>query len=178
MERGEHVKLVEPTAALEAAFLDMAGDYRTAGEERYQCIPELVRGDFAAYVNGLWRTAMGVGLRAGWVPTTTFWTVRNDTTIIGVVRLRHRLTPSLHLEGGHIGYDIRPSERNKGYGTLQLALTLEKARQRGLSRVLVTCDTDNVASAKIIQKNGGQFEGESISPDSGQPVSRYWIDLA
>jgi predicted acetyltransferase len=97
--------------------------------------------------------------------------------MIGITHLRHRLTDPLRKEGGHIGYNIRPSERRKGYGTKILELALDKAREIGLKRVLVTCDTDNVASGKIIRKNGGVFEGESISDRSGKPVSRYWIEL-
>ncbi|MHB8934154.1 MAG: GNAT family N-acetyltransferase, partial [Bellilinea sp.] len=92
-------------------------------------------------------------------------------------RLRHRLTPLLEEEGGHIGYDIRPSERGKGYATLLLALTLEKARESGMAGVLVTCDEDNIASARVIEKNKGQLLNTVVSQTSGKQVRRYWIDL-
>jgi predicted acetyltransferase len=46
-----------------------------------------------------------------------------------------------------------------------------------LRKVLVTCNTENIGSARIIQKNGGVFEGESVSPFTGKPVSRYWIEV-
>jgi predicted acetyltransferase len=172
------LELVEPDIVWEAAFFDMAADYAAAGEDRYQLEPELVNDDFVGYIRYLRRVVQGIGLGADRVPWSTFWTVRDSITILGVVRLRHRLTPTLQIEGGHIGYDIRPSERNKGYGTAQLALTLEKAREWGLQQVLVTCDTDNLPSARIIRKNGGVFDGENISPFSGKPVSRYWISTS
>jgi len=167
----ETPRLVEPTVALESAFRSLVEDYRAADEGRYQNIPELAGDDFDAYVRRLDEKSRGIGLRPGHVPQTTFWLVRGGTTIVATSRLRHRLTPALEQEGGHIGYDVSPSERRKGYGTRLLALTLEKARARGLQRVLVTCDTDNVASARIIQKNGGQLAGEVISARSGKPVS-------
>ena len=173
----ETLTLVEPTIALERAFRSLVEDYRAADEGRYQDIPELAGGGFDAYVRRLDEKSRGVGLLPGHVPQTTFWLVRGGTTIVGSSRLRHYLTPALEQEGGHIGYNVCPSERCKGYGTRLLALTLEKARARGLQRVLVTCDTDNVASARIIQKNGGHLVGEVISVHSGKPVSRYWIRL-
>ena len=173
----ETLTLVEPTVALELAFRSLVEDYRAAGGERYQDVPGLAEAGFDAYVRRLQEASRGVGLLPGHVPQTTFWLVRDGTTIVGISRLRHYLTPALEQEGGHIGYNVCPSERRKGYGTRLLALTLKAARTRGLHRVLVTCDTDNVASARIIQKNGGQLAGEVISAFSGKPVSRYWIHL-
>jgi len=79
--------------------------------------------------------------------------------------------------GGHIGFNIRPSERRRGYGTAILALTLEKAKELRLKRVLVTCDDNNVASAKIIEKNGGILEDKYWNDELEQPKRRYWIEL-
>ena len=83
--------------------------------------------------------------------------------------------PHLEKEGGHIGYDIRPSERRKGYGTVLLALTLKKAQELGLHEVLVTCDSDNVDSVRIIEKNGGELIGRAVSEHTGKEVNRYRI---
>jgi len=47
----------------------------------------------------------------------------------------------------------------------------------GLSRVLVTCDEDNLASRRVIEKNGGELASRGISERTGKPVLRYWIDL-
>jgi len=91
--------------------------------------------------------------------------------------LRHQLTPALEHEGGHIGYDIRPSARRRGFGTLILALTLERARILGLARALLTCDTDNTASARIIERNGGALAARVVSNRTGKLISQYWIEL-
>lgn len=169
------IRLIEPTVDLQAEYLAMIDDYRAAGERPYQRFRQMVIDNFPEYVRRLERASQGIGLPAGRVPQTTFWLLR-ARTIIGNSSLRHYLNPGLEREGGHIGYDVRPSERRKGYGTLLLELTLDKARERGLRRVLVTCDTDNIGSARIIQKNGGKFENEVISAESGKLVSRYWIN--
>jgi predicted acetyltransferase len=174
----DELTLVTPNVAHWEAFLAMAEDYCQAGEDRYLHQRDLSESGFAAYVRRLKNAAKGIGLRPGWVPQTTFWTVKSDVKIIiGTIQFRHKLTRALKKEGGHIGYAVTPSFRNQGYGTRQLALMLEEAKARGYKRVLVTCDTDNVPSARVIQKNGGVFAGESISDYSGKPVSRYWISL-
>lgn len=172
--------LLAPTPELEDAFLSLlAEDPHAAGAARF----EQVGRNYGAFVRALDDEARGVGLRPGLVPQSVFWLVREDgqesgePVIVGASRLRHVLTQALEDVGGHIGYDVRPSERRKGYGTRLLALTLERARTAGLARVLLTCDTDNTASARIIEKNGGILSSRSVSPETGVMVSRYWIEL-
>lgn len=45
----------------------------------------------------------------------------------------------------------------------------------GLTRVLVTCDRENIASSRTILKNGGVLENEI--PDGDRIKQRYWIGL-
>ncbi len=169
--------LAEPDVAYRKAYMAMIQDYRRAGENRHQQVRVDEMG-FNSFVRRLREESRGRGLQSGWVPNTTYWMIGPDASIIlGVSNLRHWLTPALEKEGGHIGYMITPSQRRKGYGTQQLALCLEKACAMGLDHVLVTCDTDNIGSARIIEKNGGVLENEVISDISGKPVSRYWIEL-
>lgn len=75
--------------------------------------------------------------------------------------------------GGHIGYGIRPSERRKGYATVLLNLALIKARELGIQRALVTCDRDNIGSAKTIMNNGGVLDSEDEV--DGTIIQRYWV---
>jgi predicted acetyltransferase len=168
----EQVALVEPSPDLMSELLSMAEEYQSASDNRYQAVIE----DSAAFIRKLELYSKGIDLPSGFVSTTTFFLLSNNR-IIGRSSLRHRLTAELANEGGHIGYDIRPSERRKGYGTLILKLMLNNARSMGLDRVLVTCDVDNVASARIIQKNGGKLHGQSISKRTAKAVSQYWIEL-
>lgn len=85
------------------------------------------------------------------VPASTYFFVRkSDDRIIGMINIRHRLNEFLLKEGGHIGYSVRPTERNNGYATLMLRLGLQKCRELNLEKVLVTCDKINIASAKVI----------------------------
>lgn len=109
------------------------------------------------------------------VNSSTFWLLQDDTSIVGVVNIRHRLNKYLLEIGGHIGYGIRPSERRKGYATEMLRLSLLKAGELGLTNVLVTCDKDNLGSAKTIKNNGGVLDSEAIV--DGVKIQRYWINI-
>jgi predicted acetyltransferase len=169
----ESISLVKLAVEHESEFLAMLREYQTAGEGRYRYALARAERDFGSFVLHLNNGQTNRRLRKGRVPQTHYWLVRDDGYFLAGSRLRHWLTPALEREGGHIGYDVRPSERGKGYGILQLGLTLEKARDLGLARILVTCDTDNYASARIIKKNGGRFENELTSDHTGKPVSRY-----
>ena len=177
MASAEHLELVEPTETLRSAYIELGGDYLSAGEDFPPGQMEVVRRDFPGYVRRLRDFARGVGLPEGFVPETIYWLVRDGRQIIGTTGLRHRLTLALRDVGGHIGYTVRPSMRGKGYGTLMLALALDKARQLGLGRALITCDRANIASARVIRKNGGVLASESPSAGDGVMKQRYWIDL-
>jgi predicted acetyltransferase len=174
----ERLALVAPAVAFDAPFVEMMDDFDAAGEHtQFRGTDALARTDFPAYVRVLEERARGANLPPGYVPDSQYWLVRDGATVLGVVSLRHYLTPALDDVGGHIGYSIRPSERRKGYGTRVLALALERAAALGLARVLVTCDTDNIGSARIIEKNGGVLASQGYSERTQSTVSRYWIEL-
>jgi predicted acetyltransferase len=167
-------RLVEPSLELEDAFEAYLEDHRQAGEEGE--ITVLPTHGFTLYVEKLHQHSQGMSLPSGYVPASTYWLVQG-ASILGQSSLRHHLSPSLKMIGGHIGYRIRPSARQQGHGARILALTLQKARQLGLPRVLVTCDLENTPSARIIEKNGGVLEGNLRYNPDGDVISHYWIDL-
>jgi predicted acetyltransferase len=170
----ENLSLIEPTEDLRSEFFSLLEEYQAIGEH-YHLHDGAIQ-DFAAYLRKLQRLAQGDDLPRGIVQAITYWLVQ-DRQLLGESQLRPALTPMLEKIGGHIGYDIRPSMRRRGYGTAALALTLEKARARGLRRVLLTCDVQNAGSARIIEKNGGVRAGTFTYPLTGTTNLHYWIDL-
>ena len=111
------------------------------------------------------------------VPDSVFFLLDEERgRLIGAANIRHYLNDALLKEGGHIGDGIRPSERNKGYGTELVRLALIECGKLGISRVLMTCDKSNIASAKTIIKNGGVLENEFVNSE-GNVEQRYWIQL-
>lgn len=114
----------------------------------------------------------------GLVPESIFILLSEDEKImIGIIDIRHRLNEYLLNFGGHIGYSIRKSCRMNGYASEMLKLTLNECIKLGLEKVLITCDKDNIGSAKVIKNNGGILENEVITEDNKEIVQRYWIDV-
>lgn len=175
---GEELRITELDESMRTECIDYAEELGRSDRELVPWpLTQLVE-DFPAYVTFLKDSSLGVGLKDGWVPSSTYFLVNGSCRILGVANLRHRLTEHLLREGGHIGYSVRPSERRKGHATAMCAMVLEKAREMGIERVLITCDKDNLASARVIQKNVGVLENETISNETGKIKQRYWIDLA
>jgi predicted acetyltransferase len=106
-----------------------------------------------------------------------YWIVDEDE-VIGFLSFRHELNEWLREAGGHIGYAVRETRRRQGYASAALALGLDRAREIGLDRVLLTCDDDNVASYRTIERAGGVLQDISDQSARGHAVlRRYWIEL-
>ena len=94
--------------------------------------------------------------------------------MVGRASLRFELNEFLRTLGGHIGYAVRPQFRGHGYAKEILRQSVDLLRARGISPALVTCDDDNLASARVIESGGGVLE--SVVPGvADMPKRRYWI---
>lgn len=112
----------------------------------------------------------------GLVPSSTYLGVREkDNYIVGMIDIRHYLNEYLTEAGGHIGYGVRKTERNKGYSKQMLKLALEKCKELKIKRVLITCDEDNIASEKVILSANAKLE--DIRNVNGENKKRFWIEL-
>lgn len=104
----------------------------------------------------------------------TFFAVKNDGKIVGIVNFRHTLT-DFYKDSGHIGYSVRPSERKKGYATEILRQVLECAKKHGLTEVYLTCKKENEASRKTILKNCGTLNRTFVKNETD--YEEYRISL-
>ncbi|HSR03021.1 MAG TPA: GNAT family N-acetyltransferase [Proteiniclasticum sp.] len=107
--------------------------------------------------------------------TAHVWFLMSEGRILGAIALRDTLNDYLRGVGGHIGYGVRPSERRKGYADLMLKEVLVLSLERGMKRVLITCNQGNTGSEKVIIRNGGKLE--NVIEDGDEMVARYWIKL-
>ena len=171
MECGK-VQLIFPTMEYKQAAQDYMQEHIDCGETHIHGSGSLMRYD--NYENWLekiiWNRTQA---SPDWVTGSVYFAIESDK-IIGTIAVRDYLNESLLKIGGHIGYGIRPSERGKGYGTKMLALALEKCCEAGIKKILITCDKDNIASAKTVINNGGVLENE-FAEDNGNIIQRYWI---
>lgn len=159
------MKLVVPSVQFKDSFIEAVKEAKADTEFPLQhgwyhelSVPEL-EADFDAFVEKEKSQAEGKNLPEGYVSQTVYWLV-DKGEFIGSVRIRHTLNEQLKKIGGHVGYNIRPSKRRQGYGSKILELAVPKARELGIDRLLLTCDAINVASRKIIEKNGGVLDCE------------------
>lgn len=97
----------------------------------------------------------------------------NPEYIIGYGSIDYRT----RSDTGQIGYGIKPSERNKGYGTLLLGLLLDQCKKLGMREVCISCLEENIASKRVIEKNNGFFEKRFFNHDGGNYGLKYWISL-
>ena len=170
------LRLVELSLEMETQFRSFLDQLERQGQAG-QWLFEYEKDPFDVFVKRLENWKSGKDLPDGWVPSSTLWLTDESGRILGKSSLRHDLNDFLRNIGGHIGYNIRKSERRKGYGSKILQLTLAKAKKLGLERVLITCDDNNIASAKIIEKNGGVFNDTYQDDTMTLPKRRYWIEL-
>lgn len=167
--------LIEPQERYKEGFEKMVEEYRSFGEKDYFDMYKEAISDFKGYVQKL---NDNTKVCEGWVPSHTFWLTNMNDEILGVVRIRTSLNHEFVRKfAGHIGYDISPLSRRRGYGMTLLKLALEKAAMINLGKVLITCDNDNVASKRIIENNGGIFESQILKEENQKQLRRYWITL-
>lgn len=167
------IQLVKPQLKYEKSFLEALEEFEKE-EKGYSEDFEKFRNNFNKYILKLKDDENGVNLKDGYVPSTTLFLI-DDDEYIGRVSIRHSLNDTLLKQGGHIGYDIRPSKRKMGYGTKILELALPIAKELGINKVLLTCKDSNIGSYKIMEKNGAVLQ-DKIEYD-GHLKRRYWINI-
>lgn len=169
--------LMYPSAVYKESFLAAVREFQGESQHQYMGLDiAALEADFQTYVDTL-LSYQHTPPQPGWVPETILWGVEGDV-FIGRISIRHRLTDSLREFGGHIGYEVRPSQRHKGHGTAMLRLALPFARALGLTRAMLTCDEPNTGSRRIIEANGGVLQDVVKLDYRDVPTLRWWIDLA
>jgi RimJ/RimL family protein N-acetyltransferase len=148
-------------------------------------IIELTAYDFAALLNGaapahtrlvsdsaiarpevlemLARIAAEIG--AGFIPSA--WMIVEENEIVGLCSLIRA------PENGeiHIGYGIAPSRERRGYVTRAIGEVLEWARKDPrVTRISADTGAENIASQRVLERNGFIRIGERIDPEDGQVI--------
>jgi predicted acetyltransferase len=170
------IQLVSPHVVWRETFL------RGLHEFRHEGLPwwiggdtEIAERDFAAFVAK--KLAESKRSKDVLVPKTHLWAV-TEGQFVGRVSVHHELNDALRVAGGHIGYDTMPSVRGRGIATEMLRQALPLARDLGLSEVLLTCDDTNMASIRVIEKNGGVLRETKALAAHRHLKRYYWIALS
>ena len=140
----------------ETGYLEFATEFRDQGEGGFDRL-EMLFSDPDEYFDLVERFEHDENLPNGWVNMSHFIFFAGSQ-LVGTSRLRHRLSAVLELDGGHIGYHVRPSLRGRGYATEILRQTLKEAGRMGIPKALLTVATTNAPSIRVVEKNGGLFD--------------------
>jgi len=170
------LKLVRYDEVLEENYMDYISEWETHQEK---VIPSAARRDgrsFSEIMNKWREDETDLPVSKGFVPATLYFLVDDSGRILGGIHFRHYLNERLRQDGGHIGYGVRKSERQKGYAREMLKLLLEKIKELDIDKVMLTCDDDNIGSAKTIESCNGILQDKVMFED--ELTRRYWIMLA
>jgi predicted acetyltransferase len=128
--------------------------------------------DFEGYLSYLLHTQDNP--KPGWVRSRSFWACRHNN-IVGRITVRQELNDELRRINGHIGYITVPWERGQGVATEMLQTMCTMDIVKSIMPVLLTCDEDNVASERVIVKNGGVYESTIEAGHGRARKKRFWI---
>ncbi len=87
-------------------------------------------------------------------PTITYILYINSIPV-GYICIRTKIDNQWKKWSGNFYYTVRLSERKKGYGTKMLKLALNEFKKLGLKEIYGQSSSDNYASEKVIENNGG-----------------------
>lgn len=165
--------LITPGKEYKKSFENYVLAYKEAGDNYYYNKYKRALENFDNYLKELQDYSKGIDLHPGDVQTSTLWLIQNDE-VVGVVRIRHKEVEC----AGHIGYDISPAYRNRGYGARILKLALKRASEIGIKKAIVNCEIDNIPSKKIIEKNNGELLGIIFDEEERVHLYTYSITTA
>ena len=169
------LELLRASMEIEEQHLSFINEWEKDGEAIVPYSARLLDMDYSTWLDYTYKFETVDTCPPHLVPAHTYFLVQDNKKIIGAVNIRHYLNDYLLNFGGQIGYGVRPSERKKGYASLMLSMALPIAKKLGINKALITCDKNNLGSAKTIIKNGGVLENEV--PGDGEITQRYWIEV-
>ncbi|KIP77290.1 acetyltransferase [Vibrio harveyi] len=115
--------------------------------------------------------AKGEGLPEGWTPSSTYFCIE-EGVILGSIRVRNGNNDYLENVIGHIGYETAPDAQGKGIATFMLNWVKAEVLE---GSAIVTCDVNNIASRRVIEKAGGEFLNTFYSEQDQYEVRRYQV---
>jgi len=173
--------LKEPTLEDKEAVIKMCMEfensddkYKFEGTSNIKCV---LSDSYEKYLEKCETDKNIESINPNWSNATNYLLVDENNYIYGCSQFRHHILGQLINVGGNFAYAIRPSERGKGCGTIQLKLLLEKAKEFGLEKVLVTCRENNIGSKKTMEKFNGKADTLVPSIHDGIMEYRYWINI-
>lgn len=169
--RESFLRLESPDFSHEKRFFTMLSTYEEAGES-----VKYYETSYPTFLTRLESLKRGEDVN---LPQTHYFFVINGLDeIIGTLRIRSELNQVTSIDGGHVGYDLSPSQRGKGLGKKVMALIKETSKVLGLESLLITIESDNISSRRMIESGGGGiYKEEKTSPLTRKAIRHYHLSL-
>jgi predicted acetyltransferase len=180
-----HRALLAPATSFAASYIEALREGHQLGDDPPFAPDAIaaVAADFPAHLTAI--TRQGVlhtfpdGSALPLSPFTLFWFIEDGATFLGSFYLRHELANDYARRfTGHVRYGVRPSRRQQGIGTAMLTAARVEAARFGFHRILVVCREANIASRRLIETCGGEFESAVEDPYGEGIKRRYWIAIS
>jgi tagatose 1,6-diphosphate aldolase len=118
-----------------------------------------------------------------WLPNYVF-EMRVAGHKAGGINLRIGYTHNIVMYGGHIGYGVEPEFRGHHYAERACRLILPLAKAHGLDTIWITCNPDNIASRRTMERLGAELVEIVPLPEDNDQYARgdrekcrYRLDL-
>lgn len=161
-----------PTEQDKDALLDYLGEHFENGEHNVLLEQDALLQDYSEWVRLIRSNAASGKPDWGRSLLLLCW---ESGRLIGTLCVRYELSEGLAGIYGHIGYGVRPSERNRGHATQMLRHALDVCWEHGLESVILGCYKANAASAAVIRKCGGVLVVENDNYTAGVTSQYYAI---
>ena len=94
-----------------------------------------------------------------------WWDIVLKPNNIAVGKISFRIGHNYHsYYNGNIGYEVDEEYRGHHYSLLACQLVIKAAQYHNMNKIYLTCDYDNVASYKTIEKLGANLLEEALPP--------------
>lgn len=121
------IELLKPTVEMEKMIFEFVSEFKKYKEDIINGCCGLMRySDYCEWIQYIGQVENGI--MPDRIASSTFVAIdKLSKSVIGIIDVRHYLNEE-HFYSGHIGYSIRPSYRDKGYGTEILRLGVKKQK--------------------------------------------------
>ncbi len=95
-----------------------------------------------------------------------WWDIILKSKNVPIGKISFRIGHNYHsYYNGNIGYEIDEIYRGNQYSLLACQLVLQVARYYEMDKIYLSCDYDNIASYKTIEKLGAKLIEEIVPPE-------------